>query len=107
MERSVDGLTVVFTGPVLLLPVIESVWSPLTTALLLIVPAVVGLTTIEIVALAAFPRLPRLQITMAPDGGKQLPWLGVEDTWVTVAGKVSVIVTPVAVPGPLLVTVIV
>ena len=44
---------------------------------------------------------------MTPDGGKQLPWLGVDDIWVTVEGNVSVIVTPVAVSGPLLVTVIV
>lgn len=76
-----------------------------TLAELVSVPAVVGVTTIVTVALQPSKHSrPRLQTTIAVP--LQLA-LGVEETNVTPAGKVSVRVTPVASDGPLLVTVIV
>jgi hypothetical protein len=89
----------------LLLLVFGSDWLPVTLAVLVFVPALVGVTTIVTVAEAPLARLPRLQVTMLVP--LQLPWLGVADTKATPVGNVSVIVTPVAVAGPLLLTVIV
>jgi hypothetical protein len=56
---------------------------------------------------AEFPLaiVPRLQVTTPPDGGAQLPWLGVAETKVTLGGRVSVTTTPADGSGPLLVTV--
>jgi hypothetical protein len=56
------------------------------------------------VALAPLFRFPRGQVTRLPDD-EQLPWLGVLERIVTPEGSVSVSVTPVALEGPLLVTV--
>jgi hypothetical protein len=70
------------------------------------VPNVLGVTTILIVAVAALANVPRLQvIAVVP---LQLPWVvSMGGVSVTPEGNVSVTVTPVAVLGPLLVTVIV
>src|SRR5437773_11921065 len=84
------------------------VWSksdslPLTLAVLLRLPAVVGVTTSVIVAEAPLAKVPRLQvIVLVP---LQLPWVDVTETRMTSDGNVSSIFTPVAVEGPLLVTV--
>jgi hypothetical protein len=74
-------------------------------AVLTTVPAPVALTTSCTVAVAPAARLPSAQLT----GFRPLqpPWLAVAETSVTPAGSGSVTVTPVAAPGPWLVTVIV
>jgi hypothetical protein len=77
-----------------------------TLAVLVIVPAALGVTTMVMVALAPLVSVPRLQVTVLPDR-LQLPWLDEEETNVTLDGRVSVTLTFVAVPGPLLVMVIV
>jgi len=77
-----------------------------TLAVLVIVPAVLGVTMIVMVALAPLASVPRLQVTVLPDR-LQLPWLDVTETNVTLDGSVSLTLTFVAVPGPLLMTVIV
>ena len=85
--------------------VFESLSLPTTVAVLLKTPASVGVTTMNIVAVAVAVIVPRLQvITELP---LQFPWLAVDETRLTLAGSVRLTVTPVAVPGPLLVTVIV
>lgn len=73
-----------------------------TWPVLLRVPATSGaLATMLSVAVAPFASEPRLQLMAVV----QLPWLGVSETRTMPAGSVSVKVTPVAVEGPLLVTV--
>ena len=108
MERSAfvggTGFTVV-DAVLLLLPVLGSVTPLVTLAVLLMVPVTVGVTIIVTFAETPLPNVPRLQVTVLVP--LQLPWLGVADTNVTPAGKVSVTVTPVALFGPLFVTVIV
>ena len=75
---------------------------PVTSAVLVIGPAVVGVTRMVATVLEALATLPRLQVTTPPNS-LQLLW-GVADTKFTVAGKVSVSITPVASDGPLLET---
>jgi hypothetical protein len=77
---------------------------PVTRAVLVIVPVAPGVTTIVTVAVAPLAKFPMLQVTIPPDC-VQLPWLGVAVPYATLEGNVSVIVTPVAGNGPLLVTV--
>ena len=50
---------------------------------------------------AAATRAPRAQLTPV----SQVPWLGLAETRVTLAGRVASSVTPVAPSGPVLVTV--
>jgi hypothetical protein len=64
-----------------------------------------GVTTIVIVALAAFDIVPKLHVTVVVP--EQLPCDAIADTNVTPAGNTSVAVTFVALSGPLFVTVIV
>src|SRR5262249_31070724 len=71
-----------------------------TLAVLLIFPAAVGVTSICTLELAETAMLPIAQVTV-PDASLQP---GLAETNVTVAGSVSVTVTPVASSGPLLVT---
>jgi hypothetical protein len=97
-------LTVV-TAVTALLAVSRSVSFLVTLAVLLMVPATVGVTTIVTVALAPLARVPRVQVMVLVP--LQLPWLADEETNVTPEGRVSVTATPVAVLGPLLVTVMV
>jgi hypothetical protein len=98
--RSADAVTVVVTVAVLF-PGMGSVSLAATLAVFVTVPAAVGVTTIVTVDLAAFARLPRLQLTAAV----QVPWLGVAETNVTPEGSASVRVTPVTGDGPLFVTI--
>jgi hypothetical protein len=70
-------------------------------------PAIMVVTTTVIVAFAPFAMLPRLHVKTPPKTAPQVPWLGVAESRVTLAGNVSVTVTPVAEFGPRLVTVIV
>ena len=76
----------------------------LTLAVLLIVPAVFGVTSMLMVTLAPLARVPRLHVTVVAP--LQLPVLGMADIKVTLPGNVSVTVTFLAEPGPLFVTVI-
>ena len=88
----------------LLLVLLGSISLAVTVAKVLKPPASRGVTTIETVAFAVVVIVPRLQvITGLP---LQFPWLGDDETRLTVAGSVSLTVTPVALLGPLLVTVI-
>jgi hypothetical protein len=68
------------------------------------VPAAVGVTTMVMVAVAAFAKVPRLQVTAAVP--EHEPVDVVAETKVTPAGNVSVTDTPWAESGPLFVTVI-
>lgn len=61
------------------------------------------LTLMETVTLPALAMSPKLQ--MIEPVPLQLPWLGVAETKVTFAGKLSPTVTPVASEGPSLITV--
>ena len=86
----------------MLLERFESVSLALTPAVLLIVPAEEGVTTIVTVAVPSTARLPRLQTTkLVP---LQIPCVAVAETNTVPGGGVSVTVTFVAAPGPWLVT---
>jgi len=98
--RSADATTGVLTVAVLFVGT-GSVSFAATLAVFVRVPTAVGLTRIVTVACPEFASVPRLQLTVAV----QVPWLGVAETKVTLAGTASVKVTPVAGEGPLLVTV--
>jgi len=74
-----------------------------TEAVLVIVPAALGFTTMSIVAEDPFVIVPRLHVTVPPDSVQE-PWLGVAETNVTVGGNVSVTSTSEAASGPLLMT---
>ena len=76
---------------------------PATVAVLVISPAVVGVTTMVTAALAPPARAPRLQVTVV----EHEPWVGVAETKVTPDGSGSVTVTGADGAGALLVTVIV
>ena len=80
---------------VLLVAILVSVMLLVTSTVLDSVPGVVGVTTMVTVAMAPSARVPRLQVTV-PDVWLQLPWLGVAETNVTSAGRVSVTTTPAA-----------
>jgi hypothetical protein len=66
-----------------------------------------GVTVTLTTALAALIIVPRLQVSTPAAGVAQVPWVGVAETNVELAGSVSVRVTTVALFGPLLVMVIV
>src|SRR5438270_447345 len=97
------GLTVVSSLAVLLSG-FRSVSLAVTLAVLVMVPVVVGWTTIVTVAAAPPNMPPRLAVTTPPDWLTD-PWLVVAETNVTPAGRESVATTPVASLGPLLVIV--
>ena len=97
-----SGWTLVSSGATLLL-ISGSVSLALTSATLLMKPASRGITSIWTVADSPWARLPRLQKTV-PFGVAQTPSEAVNDTKVTLSGRASSMLTPVAVPGPRLVT---
>src|SRR5215207_5630944 len=68
------------------------------------VPAVVGVTTSDTVAVAPTAMLPSVQVTVGA-AKVQDPWFGVAEAYVAPACSVSVTVTFVAVTGPALDTV--
>ncbi len=108
-ERSAVGpLTVVVTGGLVLSPVFGSAVPLVTLAVLVIdgAAAEVGVTTMVTVLLAPLANVPRLHVTV-PLPFVQVGLPGVTDTKFTPTGNASVMVTPVAVFGPLLVTVMV
>jgi hypothetical protein len=74
-----------------------------TVAVLVIVPAATGVTTMLTVAEAPPAIVPRLHVTV--DVPAQFPCEGVAEMKVIPAGRVSVRITPLAVEGPLLVTI--
>lgn len=98
------AFTVVVPGA-LLFAVFGSVSFAVTLAVLLNVPAAVGVTTIVTVALAPLINVPRVHETVVVP--VQLPCVVDDETNVAPAGNGSVITTLVAELGPLLVTVIV
>ena len=102
-RSAVVPLLTVVTAVEVLLAVLESDSVADTVAVLLKLPAAVGVTTRVTVALALLLIVPRGQLTVLVP--LQLPWPGVAETKLTPAGKVSVKLTPVAVEGPLLVMV--
>src|SRR6185436_16803288 len=69
-------------------------------------PTAGGTMTMSTVALANLAMLPSAQVTIPP-ASLQLPWLGVAETNVTPAGSEFERLTPCALFGPLLVTVMV
>jgi len=73
-----------------------------TVALFVIEPAAVAVVVRETEAVAPFARVPKLQVTVVVP--VQVPWLDVTETNVRPVGSASVIVTPVELDGPLLVT---
>lgn len=75
----------------------------LAFAVFVIVPAALGRTMIFTVESFPAARLPRLHVTVAVP--EQLPWLGATETRETVAGSLSVSVTPVAPERPMFLTV--
>jgi len=89
----------------LLLPAAGSHEEESTLAVLPTIPLTVGATVKVTVAVARFPRAPRLQVTVLVP--LHVPWLGVTETKLTPIGSVSVTDTSVAPPGPLFVTVMV
>jgi hypothetical protein len=103
-HRRCRGLTIV-NAVAMLLVVLGSLSLPATLAVLLMLPALLGITTIVIVALAPLFRAPRLQIIILLR--LQFPWLGVAETKLTrgLVGNMSITVTSVASEGPLLVMV--
>ena len=62
---------------------------PVTWAVLVIVPTVMGFTTMVMVALAPVPSVPRSQVTVVPTCA-QLPVVDVAETKRTLAGRRSV-----------------
>src|SRR5437867_735035 len=107
IERSAAGKTVVVAEAVLLAAPGSDTFDD-TRAVLVIVPAAFGVTTMLTVALAAFAREPRVQPTCDSAWKMtiaQVPWLGVADTKVAPTGTSSETRTPVAVAGPPFVTV--
>jgi len=95
----------VVTAWAVLLDGVRSVSLPATVAVLVIWPACAGVTMMEIVAVVAVGTLPILQVTVPPTT-LQAPCVDVAETKVTLTGRVSVRVTPVAgLEGPLLVTI--
>ena len=101
-DRSAATMIVVVSVSVLF-AALGSVVALVTLTMLVMVPVAIGVTTMATGVLVT-AMVPRSQVTMPPDS-LQLPWPGVADTKVTLAGKVSVRVTAVELAGPLLVTV--
>ena len=83
-----------------LLEEIGSVSLPLTTAVFVILPAAVGVTTMVTVAVVSFAIPPILQVTIVAPRA-QLPRVAVAETNVTLLGSLSESVTPEARSGPL------
>ena len=94
IERSTltdgGGLTVVDAADELL-ELLESDVVLLTLAVLLIVPAAFGVTSMLMVTLDPLDRVPRLHVTVLVP--LQLPVLGMADIKVTLPGNISVTVT--------------
>ena len=99
----VGELTTVTVDVAVLFSGLGSETEELTMAVFVIVPTVVGVTTMLTAAFTPVAIVPRLQVIVAAP--VQLPWLDVTETKVTPAGNLSVSVTPVAGEGPLLLAV--
>src|SRR5260221_289240 len=99
IERSMTGvkfpLTLVVTLAGLLLGLV-SAWFPWTEAVLVIAPAVVGVTTTVIVSLAACARLPIRSVSTLPLRVIVPPPASTAETKVALAGSTSATDTPVA-----------
>ncbi len=99
IDRSAPLTTVVVAVAVLLAPLGSAVTAE-TVAVFVRVPLAVGetATTTSIVARAPPGKIPSAQVTVVVP--EQDPVLGVAETRVTPAGRVSVTVTPLVVDGP-------
>ncbi len=96
--RSAEVMTVVGSVSVLLAGFVStSFW--VTVAVFEIVPAVVGMTTIVMVACASPGSVPMAQVTVLA-ASVHVPCVELAETKVTLAGNVSVATTPVAVVEP-------
>ena len=106
--RSATPTTVVVMETVLLAES-GSVSSEVTATVLVAVPSAAawGTTTITTEAVASRTSSPRLQVTVPLSSEQALPWEGVAEVKVTLAGRVSVTTVPEASEGPLLVTLMV
>ena len=105
IRKSATGVTVVLAVLELLFG-FESVSTEVTVAVLATVVIVVSATETTIVAVAVLPdaRLPTVKVTVLP----VVPTVAlfeVAETMLKVAGMLSVMITPLASDGPLLVTV--
>jgi hypothetical protein len=80
-----------------------SVSTAVTLTVLVTVQTVVGITTIVLLAVAPTSSSPKSQVTV-PSDWAQLACRDVTETKFTLVGSVSTMVMAVAVPGPLLVT---
>src|SRR5690348_7465107 len=102
--RSADGLALIIAEPALL-PVFGSNWLPAVfVAVFVMLPGVSTVTVICSVALLPLFRAPTVH---TPVPCTYVPCDGSDETYSTPPGKASVIATPVALFGPLLVAVIV
>jgi hypothetical protein len=97
IDTSAEAATVVVAVALLLFEVGSEVAAE-TVAVFLRVPLVEGLTTMSTPAVAPPGKIPRLQISVVVP--EHDPTLGVADTSVAPAGRVSVTVTPLVVEGP-------
>jgi hypothetical protein len=106
MLISGEGSATKVVAVALLLALAGSGWLANAAATFDSVPVVGGaVTRIVIVAVLPMPSAPTMQVTVPVS--LQLPWLGTAETKVTPDGNVSATVTPLALDGPLLATVIV
>ena len=104
IDRSAEAVTLVVAVAVLS-PLVGSGSLALIVAVFVMLPPVAGAVAVMvIVALAPDASVPTAQTTV-PEALVQVPWVELADTNVTPAGRVSVTVAPVAVPGPLLLAV--
>src|SRR3989441_3795815 len=93
-KTSVSAVAILLIG-------VGSVSLPVTTAVLVILPGAVGVTTMVTVAVVSFAIPPILQVTIVATRA-QLPRVDVAETNVTLLGSLSESVTPEAGSGPLL-----
>src|SRR5262245_13815126 len=98
------GTTTVVVTKAVSLPELVSGSLPFTVAVLVMLPAVFGVTTIVIVVLLDWARPARLQVT-TPPAWLQVGEPGVTETKETPGGSASVTREPLETLGPLLVTV--
>jgi hypothetical protein len=95
--------TVVLMGPIVLFAVLGSNVGDITVAVLVTLVPLFTVTTIAMVAELPLVTVPRLQLTA--EVPLQVPWLGVAETKLVFAGRVSFTTTLSASFGPLSVTV--
>jgi hypothetical protein len=101
-----NGATMRVVSEVVLFSGRGSGWSPVTRAVLRTTPGVFALATTFTTAFEPSVSPPRRHVTVRP-AVEQRPWFARTETIARSVGRVSVTTIPVALPGPLFVTVIV